>query len=463
MDNNLIRKIPNMNSLLFHASFEGMEHERVKRAAQSYLDELREEVLTGTINEIPSLEECVERILLRLDHDAIPHLQRVINATGIVLHTNLGRAPLGLEMYAAAEGIYRGYCNLEYDLETGQRGSRYAHVEDLICELTGAEAAMVVNNNAAAVFLMLGALAKGKKVAISRGELVEIGGSFRVPEIMEQSGAELLEVGTTNKTRIQDYIDAVTKRNAEILLKVHTSNYEIVGFTESVSVEELAAYGKKSGLPLLYDMGSCFLFDPELLGISVGETAAKGIAAGADVISFSGDKLLGSAQAGILAGRSDYIAAIKKHQITRMVRPDKLTLSVLEATLRLCRFPDEAIRHVPTLAMLSARPEELRQRAEVLAGRIGQHCKEWDVEVCETSDEAGGGSLPNVSLPGYAVALRPVGLSVGELELRLRCSRIPVIIRIHDGRALISPRTLLPGDDEVLLDALAMIQREYDQ
>ena len=454
MDNSLISKIPNTNSLLEHAVFSGIERERVKSATQGYLNELRDGVISGHVLEIPTQDECAEHILLKIDEEKIPNLRRLINATGIVLHTNLGRAPLGADMHTISADVFKGYCNLEYDLETGQRGSRYSHLEKLICEMTGAQAAMAVNNNAAAVFLMLGALAKGKRVAISRGEMVEIGGAFRVPEIMEQSGAALLEVGTTNRTRLQDYIDAVDKKGAEIILKVHTSNYAIVGFTESVSVSELAAFGKQRGLPVLYDMGSCFLIGPEFLGINAGKTARDGIASGADIICFSGDKLIGSIQAGILAGRSDYIAHIKKHPITRMVRPDKLTLSLLESALRLYRYPNEAKRRIPILAMLSMRPEELKRRAELIAQRIISIYDDWEVDVLETEDEAGGGSLPNIRFPGWAVAVRPIGLSVDELEQRLRRGCVPVIVRIHDGKAMISPRTLLRGEEDELIDAL---------
>jgi L-seryl-tRNA(Ser) seleniumtransferase len=274
---------------------------------------------------------------------------------------------------------------------------------------------------------------------------------------MENSGAELVEIGTTNKTRLKDYADAVSKKGAEVLLKVHTSNYEIVGFTESVSTAELASLGAQVGLPVLYDMGSCFLVEPDSLGLNTGETAASGIADGADLICFSGDKLLGSTQAGIIAGRADLVSAIKKHPLARMVRPDKLTLSALESTLRLYRYPNEAKRRIPVLAMLSAQPAQLRERADVLAGRIRKLFGNWEVDVCEADDETGGGSLPNVRLPGWAVALRPDSISVSELEQRLRLCRSPVIIRIHEGKALISPRTLLPGEEDKLISSLAAI------
>jgi L-seryl-tRNA(Ser) seleniumtransferase len=494
-----LANIPNMNSLLAHPALEGLERERVKYAAQETLEALRKRIVDGELMAPPGLDECAELVSARLREDARPCLRRLINATGVVLHTNLGRAPLGEAIGDAVKEICAGYSNLEYDLATGARGERHSHVEGLIREITGAEAAMVVNNNAAAVFLMLCTLAKGKRVAISRGELVEIGGSFRIPEIMEESGAELVEVGTTNRTRLSDYAAAVDNKGAELLLKVHTSNYEIVGFTESVTAAELAAFGKERGLPVLYDMGACFPIEPELLGqapasddrrfgpadgrmatapgdqriahnerrlatvpgdgrMATGQgdalSARGGIASGADIVCFSGDKLLGSAQAGILAGRKDYIAMMKKHPVTRMIRPDKLTLAALEATLGICRFPDEAKRRIPVLSMLSANPGELRSRAGHLAERLLAMRSDCDVSVIETVDEAGGGALPNVPLPGWAVAVKPAGISVEALEEKLRQGEMPVIIRIRDGMALFSLRTLLPGEEDVLLAAL---------
>jgi len=442
-----------MNNLIEHADFDGIGRERVKKAAREVLDELRAGVLSGEISMLPNADECARLTLERINGD-VRSLRGLINATGVVLHTNLGRAPLGMDMYSVAAGICPGYCNLEFDLTTGARGSRYSHVEPLICELTGAEAAIVVNNNAAAMVLILGALAGGRKVAVSRGELVEIGGEFRIPEIIAQSGAELIEVGSTNKTRLSDYIDAVDNKGAEVLLKVHTSNYEIVGFTESVSVSRLAEYGASAGLPVIYDMGSCFLVDPERFGFCAGETAMSGIAAGADVICFSGDKLMGTVQSGIIAGRAKYIGALKKHPLARALRPDKLTLSVLEAALSLYRYPDEAVRQIPVLAMLFANPEELKRRAENLGALIREAMAGWRVDVREISDETGGGSLPNVRLPGWAVGIKPSGMSVNELESALRLGRPPVIVRIADDAALISPRTLLPPDDDRLVQAI---------
>ena len=457
MDKNLISKIPNMNSLLDHPMLTGTERERVKRAAQEFLDELRRGILSGQFDNVPEHDECARRILALVAEDRKPRLRSVINATGVVLHTNLGRAPLGMDALQSLTDVLCGYSNLEYDLETGQRGSRYVHVEDIICSLTGAQAAMVVNNNAAAIFLALAATAKGKRVAVSRGELVEIGGSFRIPEIMENSGAELIEVGTTNKTHLRDYEEAIAKKGAEIILKVHTSNYEIVGFTESVPIAELSQLGKRNGAPVLYDAGSCFLLDPQMLGLNVGETAESAIKAGADLVCFSGDKLIGSAQAGVVAGSAEIIAAMKKFPLARMVRPDKITLSVLEAALSLYCYPAEASQKIPTLAMLSMTPDTLRQNAETLAQRIRQVCPGWDIDICETEDETGGGSLPNVKLPGWSIRLCPDEISVAQLEQLLRRGKDPVIIRIHDDKALISPRTLLHGEDDRLIEAIKEI------
>jgi len=455
--NDLLRNLPNMNSLLEHPIIAGIGGERARRAAREVLDELRGDILAGKLSVLPSLDECAEFVLARVAVGSKSNLRGVINATGVVLHTNLGRAPLGVDVFKSVLDACAGYSNLEYDLCSGKRGSRYAHVEDLICEIVGTEAAMVVNNNAAAMMLILATLAKGKKVAISRGELVEIGGSFRVPEVIVQGGAELVEIGATNKTKLSDYVDAVENRGAEVLLKVHTSNYEVVGFTQSVSVSELSEYGKTVGLPVVYDVGSCFLFDTEPYGFFAGETASSGLKAGADVVCFSGDKLMGSSQAGIIAGRADLISAMKKHPLTRALRPDKLTLSVLESALRLYLFPEEAVSGIPVLSMLFYNNSELEVRARSLSQSICGVTGEWAVEVIETVDETGGGSLPNVSLPGWAVSIVPDGMSVNELECRLREASTPIIVRIQDEAVLISPRTLLPGDEDKIVSAIAEI------
>ena len=456
MDHSLLRELPNMNRLLEHPLLLGENRTLVKLAARKLLDELRTDILAGKRDTLPSPDQCASLVLEKMKTDRKPSLRGLVNATGIVLHTNLGRAPLGKELYALAEDVYCGYSNLEYDIASGVRGSRYAHIEGLLCSLTGAEAAMVVNNNAGAVFLMLSALAAGKQVAISRGELVEIGGSFRIPDIMAASGALLTEVGTTNRTRLKDYARAV-QDGAEVLLKVHTSNYEIVGFTESADVEALSGLAKEQGLPLLYDMGSCFLFDPKLPWLRDCRTARDGILQGADVICFSGDKLFGAAQGGILAGRKELIAAMKSHPLARVLRPDKLTLQALEATLDICRCPEEAMERIPTLRMLAAGEETLRDRASDLVRRLRELQPDWEIRLRKTEDEAGGGSLPNVSLPGYAAAIVPKGRSVDALEEALRLSETCIVSRIHEGELLLSARTLLPGDEERITAAVAAL------
>ncbi|MCL2367228.1 MAG: L-seryl-tRNA(Sec) selenium transferase [Oscillospiraceae bacterium] len=457
--NELLSKLPNMNSLLTHPLLSEITSDRVKHIAADILSAQRAGILSGTITTLISPDDCAQLIYSKIT-DEHHNLRRVINATGVVLHTNLGRAPLGEALIAQALESCSGYCNLEYDLETGKRGSRYTHVEKLICEITGAQAAMVANNNAAAMVLILGSLAKGKKVAISRGELVEIGGSFRVPDVIVQSGAELVEIGSTNKTKLSDYTDAVEHKDAQVLLKVHTSNYEVIGFTQTVSVSELADYGKSVGLPVVYDLGAGFLLETERFGFTAGETAMSGLNSGADIICFSGDKLLGSAQAGIIAGRADLIAAMKKHPLTRALRPDKLTLAVLESALQLYRYPEDAVKNIPTLSMLFAQSDTLQKQAAGLSDKIQTALPDWKIGYCEIVDETGGGSLPNVSLPGWAVSLQPHNISVNELEQKLRLSKTSIIIRIQDDTALISVRTLMPGDDDRIVEMLGAV---YDR
>jgi len=457
--NDLLSKLPNMNSLIEHPSVSILGAERAKKASRDVLDELRRSIISKALQKVPDLDECASMVYSRASNNT-NNLRSVVNATGVILHTNLGRAPLGDDILKNVIEACSGYCNLEYDTNTGKRGSRYAHVEELICALTGAEAAVVTNNNAAAMVLILGTLARDKKVAISRGELVEIGGSFRMPDVIVQSGAELVEIGSTNKTKLSDYIDAVENKGAEVLLKVHTSNYEVVGFTQSVDVSSLAKYGKSIGMPVVYDVGSCFLIDTELFGFSAGKTE-DAITSGADIICFSGDKLLGSIQSGIIAGRADLISAMKKHPLARAFRPDKLTLTVLESTLRLYQYPQEAAERIPILSMLFAQSGNLKKRADEMASRISSIVNSWVVEVCPVSDETGGGALPNIPLPGWAVSIKPSGMSVNELENHLRKREKPIIIRIFGDAALLSMRTLCQSDDNVIYDAFSQLNPKH--
>lgn len=464
MDQNLLRKLPKIDVLLacpmladVHTS---ISRNTIKKTAQEYLQELRTAILEDKITEVPEPEQMEQEILNRLRNTAPYHLKRVVNATGVVLHTNLGRAPLGPEAAARIAEIAQGYCNLEYDIEAGCRGSRYSHVENLICELTGAEAALVVNNNAGAVFLMLNTLAKGKKVAISRGELVEIGGSFRIPEIMEQSGAELVEIGTTNKTHPEDYARAVTEKEASVLLKVHTSNFAIVGFTESVPVRDLAPIAQKSDALVLYDIGSCFLFPSELLGLHEGETVSKALRDGADVVCFSGDKLMGSAQAGILVGKKDLIERMRKNHLTRMLRIDKLSLAALEVALRSSLDSKQACRQIPALGMLAMSQDSCKEKAGALAAKLHQAAPAFDIEITETQDEVGGGSLPGVMLKSWAVAVSDCRMSTTKIESYLRLRKTPIITRVWKDRVMISPRTLCHGDEAEIIQAFTELADE---
>ncbi|MBQ2830746.1 MAG: L-seryl-tRNA(Sec) selenium transferase [Oscillospiraceae bacterium] len=454
MKEELLRTIPKMDALLSREEFFDIPRALCARAARECVDELRRAILAEEVTALPTAQELCARIRARAAALNAPHLRRVINATGTVLHTNLGRAPLGDALADAVSAVCRGYCNLEYDLANGTRGSRYSHVEPLICELTGAEAAMVVNNNAAAVFLMLAELAAGKGVAISRGELVEIGGAFRVPEIMEQSGCTLIEVGTTNKTRIADYRRAVEERGAGILLKVHTSNFKILGFTEETPLCELVSLGAEKDIPVLYDIGACFMLPPSQLGLHLGNTAREAVSSGADVVCFSGDKLLGASQAGIIAGKKKYIDAMRKNPITRMVRPDKLTLAALEAALSFYRDAGEAMEKLPAMAMLAAKSETLRAVAEQWHRTLCGACPAWQFTVRSVDEETGGGSLPEEKLSGWAVGVTAPNLSPDAMESHLRGWETPIIARIHEGEVLLSVRTTTQDERSIITDAL---------
>jgi L-seryl-tRNA(Ser) seleniumtransferase len=363
----------------------------------------------------------------------------VINATGVVLHTNLGRAPLADEARRAIDAVASGYSNLEYDLGKGARGSRHDHLRHLLRELTGAEDALVVNNNAAATVLGLAALATGKQIVVSRGELIEIGGSFRLPEILALSRGVLVEVGTTNKTHRKDY-EAAIGPDTGLLLKVHRSNFAIVGFTAEVGPEEVVAIGRARGVATMIDLGSGMLVDrtlQRLWGLPDEPTVAECVASGADLVTFSGDKLLGGPQAGIAVGKAAAVEAARKHPLMRALRPDKLTLAALHATLSLYR--DGTLERVPAVRMIAQPPETLRKRAEVLAGRLG-----GTVESCTST--VGGGAMPTAELPSFAVTMS----EPEALDRKLRGAAVPVIARIEDGRLWLDVRTI--ADDE--LDAV---------
>lgn len=455
----LLRQIPSIDRLLNTSPLAqratSHPHAQLREGAQRAVEELRA-CLLDVDAPIPSLDPVTvaTRALQILDELETPSLRRVLNLTGTVLHTNLGRAPLAESALQAVVDVSRGYSTLEYDLAHGARGERHVHVEELICRLTGAEAALAVNNNAGAVLLSLSALAGGKNALVSRGELIEIGGSFRIPEIMAAGGVKLVEVGATNKTHRKDFQQAITPETA-LILKVHTSNYRILGFTASVSGEELAKLGHEHGIPVLEDLGSGLLHDLAFLGLPQEPTVRMSLASGIDLVTFSGDKLLGGPQAGLIAGSKATISKLKKHPLARALRLDKMTLAALEATLRLYLDPQRAFRDVPTLRMLAASAEDVlgrcRQLLPVLQGAAGELA---DLEIVASTATVGGGAMPLAELPGFAIAVSPRQISLQSLSDRLRQGRVPVIGRIQDDRLLLDPRTLLSGEEPQLVVAL---------
>lgn len=446
MEEHVLAKLPRMDRLLVcpPLAHSPLPYALRKEGARLALAELRDRLRHSPDTPVPALEEVARRGLALAEERYVPQLGRVVNATGVVLHTNLGRAPLSPRAVEAVRRTAEGYSNLEYDLEQGRRGSRTAHVEKLLCTLTGAEGAFVVNNNAAAVLLMLTALTPGLGVAISRGELVEIGGSFRVPDIMAQSGATLVEVGTTNKTRVEDYERALSSGQAQALLKVHPSNFKLVGFTQSVAPEELAPLARRYGVPLLCDLGSGALGPgpwPQNY-----PTVVRWLPH-AQVLSFSGDKLLGGPQCGILLGEKVQISALKTHPLARALRLDKLSLAALEATL--LDWRDGVLP--PAIAMLAEEQEPLRLRAEQLAGALSPFCPCIPIP-CES--QVGGGALPGEVLPSWGVELHPPA-GPAELEQLFRNWPTPIIVRVHNHAILLDVRSLLPEEETILQAALA--------
>jgi L-seryl-tRNA(Ser) seleniumtransferase len=460
----LLRGLPPVDALLARPAVqrlaERLPRELVVDAVRAALQQARAAILSG--RELPSdsaglsQQWLEERAIEELDRRLSPSLRPVINATGVVLHTNLGRAPLGARVLQQVAHVGAGYCNLEFDLEQRERGSRHAHVEALLRDLLGVEAALVVNNCAAAVLLVLSALARGGEVVVSRGELVEIGGSFRVPEVMEQSGATLREVGTTNRTKLRDYEAAINERTA-LLLKAHQSNFAVVGFTESVDGAELSALGRARGIPTAHDLGTGLLVDLEPYGIKGADTVQSELKKGYDLVMFSGDKLLGGPQAGVISGRKDLVTRLKSHPLTRALRVDKTIIGALEATL-LCYVDGSALRDVPALAMLTTDRATLEARARAMADRLrqaaGDEAARWKVAVVPATGKVGGGTLPLVELSSRAVRVRHASLATTELDLRLR-RRTPAIVgRVIEDHLLLDARTVRDDEIEPLVSAL---------
>jgi len=379
-------------------------------------------------------------------------LRKVINASGVVIHTNLGRSVLNDEILENVKNISVGYSNLEYDLEKGERGSRYSHLSEIIKKITGAEDCMVVNNNAAAVMLILSTMAKGKNVITSRSELVEIGGSFRIPDVCRESGAELKEIGTTNKTHLSDYENAIDE-NTAALFKVHQSNFKILGFTESVSSFELNSLKEKYNIPIIEDLGSGVLIDLSKYGLSHEPTVQECIKNGVDIVSFSGDKLLGGVQAGIIVGKKEYIEKMKKNQLTRALRVDKFTLSALEAVFSYYIDEELAISKIPTLNMLTIKIDELYNKAQKFIEYLGSN-NEFSYEIIDIDSEVGAGSLPTQKLPSKAVKVISKSFTENELEEKLRNNKIPIIARIHKGNLIFDIRTIFENEFCIIKDAL---------
>lgn len=454
----LLRELPSMTRLLDDVMVQSWlaAHPRtvVTTALERALSDSRDDVLQNGAS--PDEQTVLQLAKRNLESISEPSMKRVINATGVVLHTGLGRAPLSVAAIEAITECASGYCNLELDLETGARGRRVDHVAALLAELTGAEAATVVNNNAAATFMILNTVAVGKRVIVSRGELVEIGGSYRLPDMMRASGAQLCEVGTTNRTRIGDYAKAIDVE-AGALMRVHTSNYRIVGFTQSAGLDELVALGREHDLPVIDDLGSGAMFDLTPIGLGEEPNVRASIESGADLVCFSGDKILGGPQCGIILGRRNWVDRIERNPLMRTYRVGKLTLAGLEATLQQYRDEDHAIQAIPSLAMMSTPLETLKIRAESLHKLLCERIPSADFVVSKEQSAVGGGSLPDRNLATYCVTWSPNPMSVDEALEQLRKGTPPIVARAHRERILFDVRTICDEEFQSLAVRIGQI------
>ncbi|MCG8563676.1 MAG: L-seryl-tRNA(Sec) selenium transferase [Desulfobacterales bacterium] len=453
----LLRQLPGVDSILEKTNtdprFEDIPRRVTLEAIRTILDQTRQAIIGDGETHI-SETTILDRTARLANEKNSPNLVTVINATGVVLHTNLGRALLCQDALDNIQSISGAYSNLELNIATGKRGLRYSAIEELICELTGAESAIAVNNNAGAVFLALNTLAAGTEVVVSRGELVEIGGSFRVPDVMAKSGCCLKEVGTTNRTHPRDYRNAVTEHTG-LFLKVHTSNYKIQGFTKSVSLEEMADLGNEMGVPVMEDLGSGTFVGFSKYGLPFEPLVSDSIASGADVVTFSGDKLLGGPQAGIIAGKKEALDQIKANPMTRALRIDKMTLAALEATLRLYRDPEKALEEIPTLRMLTMDFEETAQRADAWQKELEKRCGSGaKIQTADLESRPGGGSFPELVLPTRCLTIKPGNISVSRLERLMRTQSPCVIGRIENDQYLIDPRTVQSGQEQIIINKL---------
>lgn len=459
----LLRGIPKIDELLLDEQLiffmESTPRAVVVNAAREQIDRLRKEILAGECSEIPERKQIIDDICESVTGRKKKNLHTLINATGVILHTNLGRANLCKVAVESVLAVADSYSNLEYDVKKGARGSRHDHVEKIISEITGAEAAMVVNNNAAATMLCLSALAFGKEVVTSRGELVEIGGSFRIPDIMELSGAHLKEVGTTNKTKPFDYRNAYDPERTGAFLKVHTSNYRIVGFTQEVSLKEMAGLGEEYNVPVIYDMGSGLMADLTRYGVDE-PTVVDALKDGADVVLFSGDKLLGGPQGGILIGKKEYIEKMKKHPLARALRVDKMTLAAMEATFFEYLDMETAKKNIPVLDMITVPEEILYHRAGILSETIYKKTEAFHLNVCDCKDQVGGGSAPMVRLNGKAITVYSDKITAEKLERLLRKAETPVIVRVSQDAVMLSLRTVKDSEFEKVAEAFAFAAQQ---
>jgi len=453
----MLPKIPSVDELLRSLYglkwLESYPRKTVLKAVRTVINAKRKEILSGLTPDV-SVNILADDINKAIKHLSSYRLKPVINATGIVIHTNLGRSILSDKAIEHVANTARSYSNLEYDIASGKRGKRYSNIKEVIKELTGAEDAVVVNNNAAAVLICLDTFAKGMEVIVSRGELVEIGGSFRIPEVMNASGALLREVGTTNKTHLRDYENALCGSTA-MLLKVHQSNYRVIGFTEEVAIEKLVAVGKKYRIPVAADLGSGCMIDLKRYGVQGEPTVQEVVKTGADIVTFSGDKLLGGPQAGIIIGKEKFIQKIQKNPLLRALRIDKMTLASLEATFMQYLDEDKALMEIPTLRMMTAHVEVIKKRAQKIFRALKDISTKADIKIVPDESQAGGGSLPEINFPTFAVSIKPHNISVNELEKRLRLCEPAVIARIKDNTILIDARTVQEREVRILVNSVA--------
>lgn len=459
--NKILSTLPSIDELLCRDSIRELlvktPRNLVVREIRNAISDLRNRILEISEEEKGNyhidIDKITNKVIARSTKFTNMNLKKVINATGVVLHTNLGRALISNEIKEKIWDVASSYSTLEMDISTGKRGSRYDHVVELLKFITGAEDALVVNNNAAAVLLTLGTMAKDREVIVSRGELVEIGGSFRIPDVMEQSNAKLVEIGSTNKTHLKDYVNAVND-NTAALLKVHTSNYKIVGFTDEVSLKELVKLGREVNKPVIEDLGSGVLIDLRKYGITYEPTVQESVQAGVDVITFSGDKLLGASQAGIIVGKKYYIDKMKKNPLTRALRVDKLTMVALEATLRLYLNMDDVVSKIPTLRMITESTKSITRRSEVLFGRIKQISGGLTINITDDFSQVGGGSLPLEKLTTKVITISSSNISTTKLEEGLRNYETPIITRIQGNKIIMDVRTIDEKEYEVICEAL---------